>query len=37
VSTHEGGSWFSVIQAKYLLCKLLAPVITRSRRRMFEE
>ncbi len=37
VHRREGGSWFSVIQAKYLLRKLLAPVITwRRRRKMFE-
>jgi len=37
VHRREGGSWFSVIHAKYLLRKLLAPVITRRRRKMFEE
>jgi hypothetical protein len=36
VHRREGGSWFSVIQAKYLLRKLLAPVITWRRRKMFE-
>lgn len=37
VHRREGGSWFSAIHAKYLLRKLLAPVITWRRRRMFEE
>lgn len=37
VHRREGGSWFSVIYAKYLLRKLLAPVITHRRRKMFEE
>ena len=36
VHRREGGSWASVIHAKYLLRKLLAPVITRRRRKMFE-
>jgi glycosyltransferase involved in cell wall biosynthesis len=36
VHRREGGSWFSAIHAKYLLRTLLAPVITRRRRKMFE-
>lgn len=36
VHRREGGSWFSIIQMKYYLRRLLAPVITRRRRGMFE-
>jgi hypothetical protein len=36
VHRREGGSWASPIYAKYLLRKVLAPVITRRRRKMFE-
>jgi glycosyltransferase involved in cell wall biosynthesis len=35
VHRREGGSWFSVIQFKYFLRKLLAPYINRKRKAMF--
>jgi len=36
VHRREGGSWFSVIYAKYFIRKLVAPVINWRRRKMFE-
>ncbi|WP_062531941.1 glycosyltransferase family 2 protein [Leptolinea tardivitalis] len=36
VHRREGGSWFSIIQMKYYLRRILAPLITRRRTSMFE-
>ncbi len=36
VHRREGGSWFSVIQMKYYLRRLLAPIINRRRKTLFE-
>lgn len=36
VHRREGGSWFSIIQMKYYLRRLLAPVINRRRKAMFD-
>lgn len=36
VHLRDGGSWFSVIGAKYLIRKLVAPIITRRRRKLFD-
>jgi hypothetical protein len=35
VHRREGGSWFSMIYAKYLVRKLAGPIIRWQRRRMF--
>jgi glycosyltransferase involved in cell wall biosynthesis len=37
VHRREGGTWFSVIYARYLLRKLFAPLITLRRRRLYEK
>lgn len=36
IQRREGGSWFSVFQARYMVRKVVAPYITWRRRRMFE-
>lgn len=36
VHRREGGSWFSLIQMKYYLRRLLAPLINRRRKNMFK-
>jgi glycosyltransferase involved in cell wall biosynthesis len=37
VHRRDGGSWFSVIYAKYLIRKIVAPLINSRRRKMFEK
>jgi glycosyltransferase involved in cell wall biosynthesis len=37
VHRRDGGSWFSVIFARYYLRRLFAPLINRRRRKMFEK
>lgn len=37
VHRRDGGSWFSVIHAKYIVRKLVSPLINWRRQRMFKE